>query len=83
MVGGDIRTSGQNFSTSTYAYYQWGLPGDLPIEGDFDGDHKADLVVYRPWNGVWYIRYSSLGYSDKRDSISMGPSQRHPDCGRL
>jgi hypothetical protein len=30
---------------------------------DFDGDSRTDLLVYRPSNGSWYLRYSSSGYS--------------------
>ena len=42
---------------------QWGLPGDVPVPADFDGDHLADLAVWRPSTGVWWIRKSSDGYS--------------------
>jgi hypothetical protein len=46
------------------AITQFGLPGDRPTQGDFDGDAKTDLAVWRPSTGVWYIwRSSDLGYS--------------------
>lgn len=30
---------------------------------DFDGDGKADITVFRPGTGEWFIRYSGLGYA--------------------
>lgn len=38
---------------------QWGLPGDTPRSGDFDGDGLADMAVWRPLQKTWYIRPSS------------------------
>jgi hypothetical protein len=41
---------------------QWGLSGDKPLLGDYDGDDTKDLIVWRPSNGRWYILTSSSGY---------------------
>jgi hypothetical protein len=40
-------------------YLPWGATGDRPLRGDFDGDGKQDLAIFRPSNQVWYIGQSS------------------------
>ena len=39
----------------------FGDAADIPAPGDFDGDRKTDISVFRPSNGFWYRINSSDG----------------------
>ena len=56
------------------AYTQFGAANDKPVIGDYDGDTKADLAVFRPSNGTWYMQRSLLGFT----AAQFGDSQDKP-----
>ena len=58
-------TSSSGYSYASMGGVQWGNQalGDVPLVGDFDGDHKADLAVWRASTGTWFWLTSSSGYS--------------------
>ena len=41
----------------------WGLPGDVPVPGDYDGDGRTDVAVWRPSTGVWWMLTSSSAFT--------------------
>ncbi|MCB0358793.1 MAG: putative Ig domain-containing protein, partial [Bdellovibrionales bacterium] len=44
-----------------FSYQQWGLPGDVAVLGDYNGDNITDRAVFRRSANTWYIRISGTG----------------------
>lgn len=53
-------------------FKQWGLKGDLPFLGNFDGNGGPDLVVWRPREGNWYLCGNKSEVCDQTDLVQWG-----------
>lgn len=50
-----------NSSDNTVSVHTIGNPGDVNVQGDYDGDSIADIAMFTPATGDWQIRGSSTG----------------------
>jgi hypothetical protein len=62
----------------------WGTAGDVPVPGDYDGDTKTDLAIWRPTiggTGTWWIYRSSNGsyYTESMGAQNDLPAQADYD----
>ena len=39
----------------------WGVAGDIPVPGDYDGDGLTDIAIWRPSDGNWWVALSATG----------------------
>ena len=58
------------------------MAGDVPVSGDYDGDGKTDIGVWRPSSGIWYIlssadpgTYTATAWGMNGDEAISAPPQ--------
>lgn len=60
--GANIRVSGSFCGRAMPQPSCWrGNSWHVPVAADYDGDGTADLALYWPQTGEWFIRYSVAG----------------------
>jgi hypothetical protein len=61
-----------NFQQGFFLRVAFGQPGDKLVPGDYDGDGKADIAVYRPADGSWWINQSSVTVGSPQKVVLFG-----------
>jgi hypothetical protein len=54
---------------------------DVPLTGDFDGDKKIDLAIYRPGTAQWFVTLSGSNYTCKLLTTFGQPNVDIPEPG--
>lgn len=56
-----VAQGGNSFATQFSK--AWGTTGDTPVPGDFDGDGRLDIAVWRPSEGRFFVLQAGSNYT--------------------
>jgi hypothetical protein len=80
----DYNGNGQWDGCGTDSCIHFGMSGDLPVAGDWDGSGSGKVGVFRPSTGWWYLDYNGNGQWDGCGTdrcINFGMSGDQPVSG--
>jgi hypothetical protein len=61
----------------------WGLPNDNPVIGDWNGDTKDDIGIFRPSSGIWSLDSNgNFAWEGSDVSMSWGLPNDKPTVGK-
>jgi uncharacterized delta-60 repeat protein len=70
IVAAGGSSDGSNRFNFTLVRYQGNSNSNIRTRFDFDGDGRADISVFRPSDGVWYLNQSTNGLSATQFGLS-------------
>jgi uncharacterized delta-60 repeat protein len=68
-------------SSFPFPWFTFGSSEDLIAPGDYNGDGIAELAVFRPSNGIWYISNSLTNASNDFRTVVWGTAGDVPAAG--
>ena len=61
----------------------WGLPNDIPVIGDWNGDNRDDIGIFRPSSGIWSLDSNgNFAWEGSDVSLSWGLPNDKPVVGK-
>jgi hypothetical protein len=72
----------KDFSQNMVNGFQFGRSGDTPVVGDWDGDGRTDVGVFRPSTDMWYLDVGNKDFSQNMvNGFQFGGSGDTPVVG--
>jgi len=68
-----LDTNGNNIWEPSDKSLSWGLPNDVPVIGDWNGDGKEGIGIFRPSSGIWSL--------DSNENFAWEPSDKSLSWG--